>query len=1315
MLIGFDEIETLVEALEIRFLANKDSHLHFGLVTDFKDAKSEHTSGDNDLLNQAVKKITELNNKYAAFGNPFFLFHRPRKWNESERRWMGYERKRGKLTELNGLMRGNSKDAFIKIVGDTSILSKIKYVITLDSDTQLPRDSASKIIATMAHPLNTAVYDETKQRVVKGYGILQPRVMVSMPRPDSSIYAKLNGNEPGIDPYTRATSDVYQDLFKEGSFIGKGIYEVDIFEKTLHGRFPENRILSHDLLEGCYTRSGLVSDVQLYEKYPDSYHADMKRRHRWIRGDWQIASWMTPFVPTAGSGLHKNPLSALSRWKIFDNIRRSLFPIAITLLIISSWLLLPKAGWWTLTISAIVILPAILGSIWNILRKPKDVFFKHHMILAGRNAGSTAVSVLFTLICLPYEAFVNLDAIAKTLWRMIISHKHLLEWNPSVTAEKESSNKLLSSYFNMAIEPLLGISVAVFLYFHLKTVYPVAGPILFLWIFAPLITWKASEPLPKKLAELNRQQRIYLQKIARKTWAFFESLVNKDENWLPPDNIQEIPVPVIAHRTSPTNIGLSLLANLSAYDFGYITASQMVERTQKTFAALERLERYQGHFYNWYDTQTLQPLLPRYVSTVDSGNLAGHLLTLRQGIIELAEKKIISENTFDGIRTTLRILADNLGQEDFLKLRSFKTTLENAQSTLPDNLPELRQRLESIKESYRILTGTLNTPIESPAYFWEQALTSQIDKVTRELEIFVPWLFIEHQNDELDAMVKEAGIPTYLELDQLHKKLLAQIDSSEFQKSISSANNQLQNFLQSLEALEEQCSGYANMEWEFLYDKGKRLLSIGYNADEHRLDASYYDLLASEARLAIFLAIAQGKIPQESWFALGRHLLNVGDNPVLLSWSGSMFEYLMPQLVMPSFSNTLLDQTDISSVQRQIEYGKQMNVPWGISECCYNTIDVARNYQYRAFGVPSLGLKRGLGEDLVIAPYASVLALMVAPEKSCQNLEQISSLGFEGKFGLYEALDYTASRLPRGQNYALIQSFMAHHQGMSLLSLASVLLGQLMQKRFEADPEFSSTLLLLEERIPKITSFYAHTNDIADSHAAAVESEVRIIRTPHTTIPEVQLLSNGNYHIMVTAAGGGYSNWKGNAITRWKEDTTCDNWGNFCYVRDVELNSFWSTTHQPTHKKGNNFEVAFSQGRADFRDTHNNIETHTELVVSPEDDIEMRRVRITNHGLRRRMLEFTTYAEVVLAPADADSAHPAFSKLFVQTEIIEGQNAIICSRRPRGTDEKPPWMFHMVKAHGKPLVEISFETDRAKFIGRTRSLTSPEAMLKLAA
>lgn len=1313
MLTSIAEVEQLAEALEVRYLANQDHNLYYALLSDLKDADKEHLSEDDELIRHAVASIEKLNKRYHHGKHDiFFLFHRPRLWNPIEKKWMGYERKRGKLSDLNHLLRGHGRDKFSTIAGDLESLPQIAYVLTLDADTQLPRDSAWKLIATMAHPLNKAVYDTGKKRVTEGYGILQPRVSTSMPREDSSRYAHMNGNEPGIDPYTRLTSDVYQDLFHQGSFIGKGLYDIDVFEKTLDDRFPENRILSHDLLEGCYTRSGLLTDVQLYEKYPALYSTDMKRRHRWIRGDWQIAAWCLPWVPDARHKWHKNPLDAISRWKIFDNLRRSLFPPAVTALIILSWLLLPDAGWWTLIVTGIIILPGLLSNFWSLLHKPKDVILLHHVIVSGRSAGNAAVGAMFGAICLPYEAFMNLDAILRSCWRMLISRRHLLEWNPSGFAELSATNSLAGSYLAMILEPLTAVAVAVYLSVRASHALYIAGPIIALWLTAPLITWFVSQPIARKLTELTYEQTIFLQKLTRKTWAFFDEFVNKDDNWLPPDNFQEQPVSAIAHRTSPTNIGLSLLASLTAFDFSYITLSEMLDRIGGTFSSLQKMERFHGHLYNWYDTQTLTPLRPRYISSVDSGNFGGHLLTLRQGLLTIPDQQVIGENLFESLRNTLRILADTVHKRDFAVLKEFKTELESICSAQPATLYDTRIALERLLAKYGHVSKYLQTDDASKTHYWKKALETQITAPLEEMKKLTPWVFLSLPADVL-ATIPIPAIPTLRHISMLSVTTAHHSDQPWFESynaAVIAGSDQAKAFISATEYLAGQCADFADMEWDFLYDKNKRLLTIGYNADEHRMDSSFYDLLASEARLTVFLAIAQGKIPQESWFALGRLIVNVNGNPILLSWSGSMFEYLMPMLVMPSFDKTLINQTDKTSVQRQIQYGKERGVPWGISESGYNMIDAAQNYQYKAFGVPGLGLKRGLGEDLVIAPYASVMALMVSPERACTNLQQMATMGFEGKYGMYEAVDYTPSRLPRGQSFALVQSYMAHHQGMSLLSLSYLLLSQPMQKRFEAEPQFQATMLLLEERIPKATSYYAHTTDTADAHSIVSGSEVRIIRNPNTAVPEVQLLSNGNYHVMVTNAGGGYSKWKNLAVTRWREDSTSDNWGTFCYVRDLETGDYWSTAHQPTLRKSKYYEAAFSQGRADLRDRQQDIEMHTEIVVSPEDDIEMRRLYLINRSGRKKVLDITSYAEVVIAPPAADTAHPAFSNLFVQTEILKGQNAIICTRRPRGANDKEPWMFHLMKVHGTKAVDTSFETDRMQFIGRGNTVANPKAM-----
>ena len=1323
MLTNTDDIETLVEALEVRFLANRNDRLHFGLLTDFTDAAQETMPEDKLLVDFAKQKIDTLNKKYNRNKSDlFFLFHRPRCWNSKENAWMGYERKRGKLAQLNSLLRGGSQECFSLIVGDNSVFPQIKYVITLDADTQLPLGSAWKLIGTMAHPLNRPWYNKQKKRVTKGYGILQPRVTVSLPDITGSLYARMHGNEPGIDPYTRASSDVYQDLFEEGSFIGKGIYDVDTFIDVLEGRFPENSILSHDLLEGCYVRSGLLSDVQLFEKYPTTYRADTKRRSRWIRGDWQIFSWFLPLVPDGERHWHKNPISGLSRWKIFDNIRRSLIPLALTLLLLLGWITLPSSLYWTLLVSSIIIIPIVITSIWDTINKPKEVILMHHIKNSAHNMAGIFVKTLFTLICLPYEAYSNFAAIVRTLWRTIITRKKLLEWNPSANDERVNQSSLLASYLSMWAEPLLALIVSSYLAFYFSNEFKIAGPILLLWIAAPFVTWQLSTPLVKQVSMLSYEQNIFLHKLARKTWGFFEQFVTQEDNWLPPDNYQEQPAIQIAHRTSPTNIGLALLANISACDFGYITTRELIERTANTINSMKKMERYKGHFYNWYDTETLNPLFPKYVSTVDSGNLVGHLLVAKQGILAIPHKKIFAVKLLEGVRDTLYLLGDTLESKELLKqsIIDIETTINSDLI----NLYETKSHIESLTKNLIPVLEKITTNFGNDTYYWKQLLIRQVERAHEGLQIFEPWFLLAKAPAKFIDLVLTHTDFCLLELlkiaYELKTKAVSYIPSNNtvienewleaFKIALTKTIYQTEEQLTAAENLAQQCDEFVDIEWDFLYSKASNLFTIGYNVQEHHADASFYDLLASEARLSTFICIAQGKLPEESWFALGRLLTNVKGNSILLSWSGSIFEYLMPLLVMPTYENTLLDQTYKAAVKWQIEYGKQTGIPWGISESGFNMINANSNYQYRAFGAPGLGLKRGLEEDSVIAPYASAMALMVAPEQACENLQVLHENGFEGRYGLYEAIDYTPSRLAPGQTNAVIYSFMAHHQGMSLLSLAYLLLDKPMQKLFEAEPQFKATLLLLQERIPKASTFYAHTTDIADINYTPSGTETRIINTPNTTIPEVQLLSNGKYHVMVTNAGSGYSRWKGLAVTRWREDVTRDNWGTFCYIRDLESTNYWSNTFQPSLKKEEKYEAAFSQGRVDFRTTNKDIETHTEIVVSPEDDIEMRRLRITNNAVTRRTIEITSYAEVVLAHADSDLMQPAFSNLFVQTEIIPNQHAIICTRRPRSAFEQSPWMFHLMMIQEKKSEEISYETDRMEFIGRGNTSANPKAM-----
>jgi cyclic beta-1,2-glucan synthetase len=1262
-------VEALAEALEVRQLANRDAQLMFGLLTDFPDAALAQLPGDEALLAHAHGVIDALNARHP--GAPFCLFHRPRRWNPREGVWMGHERKRGKLEALNRLLRDgprgdiNAADSpvgkddgtddtasdFTCVLGDRDLLRQVRYVITLDTDTQLPRDAARQFVATMAHPLNRPRVGghPAAPRIVGGHGILQPRVGSALVASGATLYGSVFGGEPGIDPYTGAISDVYQDLFGEGSFIGKGIYDVDAVMQVLQGRLPDDRVLSHDLLEGGCARSGLLSDVELAEEPPPRYEVDAKRRHRWIRGDWQIAAWLLPTVPQPGGAPRgPNPVAMLTRAKILDNLRRSLVAPAMLALLLLGWLLLPMPALWTGLVLAVLLASTAMVLAGDLFRRPGPAGLQVQLGLALASARRHLAQAVFSLVVLPHEALYSLDAIGRTLWRLHVSHRRLLEWQPSAEVARTRAagtlEALRQAALRLAPAPLVAAAALAAIDLWRPEARAVATPLLGLWFLAPLVVWWFDHPVARQTAPLDEAERRELRLLARRTWAFFEAHVGPVDHFLPPDNVQWNPDERVAHRTSPTNIGLSLLATLSAHDFGWVDDATLIARTTATLDTLDQLERHRGHWLNWYDTQTLQPLRPAYVSSVDSGNLAGHLLTLRAGLLERARAAPDPALLLTGLDDPLRLLE----QVSAVDTAAFAAARADALAQAPGAWPALMQAAQALADA---------TPPGGEAADWAQALQRQC------------------------AAAWQATQP-------------------------------LPGREASLSRLAERAGAMAEMDFRFLYDEARDLLAIGFNVDDARLDDGCYDLLASEARLAVFVAIADGQLPQRAWFALGRRIATLGGRGVLLSWSGSMFEYLMPMLVMPTYDDTLLGQTMQGAVERQVRYGRQRGVPWGISESGYHATDAQLNYQYHAFGVPGLGLRRGLASDLVIAPYATVMALMVAPQAAAQNLHRLVAEGVGGRYGLFEAVDFTASRLPPGEDRAVVRSYMAHHQGMSLLALAATLLQQPMQRRFAADPALQATLMLLQERVPRTQPYQPPMAERADFRSGEpdVPTPPRLITTADTPHPEVQLLSNGRYHVMLTASGGGSSRWHDTALSRWREDGTTDTWGSFCYLKDLESGQTWSTTPMPLPAPPDRFEAVFSEGRAEFRRRDNGIDAHTEVVVSPEDDFELRRLRLANRSRRRRSIELTTYTEVALLPPAADAAHPAFGKLFVQTEWVAQPPVIICTRRARSAEERPPSMFHLVAVHGALAGPASCETDRARFIGRGHSLQAPRAM-----
>ena len=1284
------DVEELVEGLEVRYLANRDGNLFFALLTDFLDAPEEVEVHDAQLLALAAQAINQLNRKYAeGTVDRFFLFHRSRCWNPGQQVWMGHERKRGKLNDLNALLRGMGETRFTTIVGDIRPLLSVRYVLTLDTDTLLPQDVARQCVAAMMHPLSRPLFDTRKEKIVSGYALLQPRVGISLASTPRTLYSRLFGCDGGVDPYTRAVSDIYQDLFQQGSFIGKGIYDVDAFTCALEGCLPDNQILSHDLIEGCYARSGLLSDVQLYEQYPSRYSADIKRRHRWIRGDWQLVPWLLPWARNTQGEWTRNRLDVMARWKILDNLRRSLEPLALLSMLVWGWFASSEPLAWTLAVVGLLVIQPLLRTFTDVLQPPLNVPYREYLRALLDGLAQDLAQVCATIAWLPFEMYYSAGAIARSLWRMFFSRRLLLQWQPSREVERSSANRLSGLYREMWFGPVLALIALVGLSTDPLRL-AIAAPLLLAWLAGPWIAWRLSAKPEHATFTPSPESLHFLRVLARRTWAFFDEYVGPQDNWLPPDNIQEEPKAAIAHRTSPTNMGMALLAHLAGHDFGYLSTDRLLQRLAASLDSMNALERHRQHFYNWYDTQTCQPLRPQYISTVDSGNLAGLLLTLRAGLVQLPDQPLFGLCVIKGLRDTLNTLAETQGTKELCDQLS--PVLERAAQTI-----EPHALLDHLQTARAIAAAQANADDESA--YWQRVFIAQCDD----------WI----------ATLVRYQLPAPLSNHEPFSQTLRQLARlnrddwcAEHHDCIEAVRKRAGEAISVLNRLIELSGDLAQMDFSLLFDSKRDLFFIGYNAEERRLDTGYYDLLASEVRLTNFVVIAQSQIPQRAWFTLGRLLGVYAGVPTLMSWSGSMFEYLMPLLVMPNYDGSLLDQTCRAAVTLQIEQGKGLGIPWGVSESGYYMLDTHFNYQYRAFGVQALGLKRGLSEDVVIAPYASALALMVNPEAACKNLQRLANQGAAGRFGLYEAVDYTEARLPRGQRFALVQSFMAHHQGMSLLALTSVLLNQPMQRRFESDPALRSALLLLQERVPKTAEPYLQTEQptAVGDKGLNQDNKLRFFAHPGHKRTAVQLLSNGNYHVMLSSAGGGYSRRSDMAVTRWREDITQDNWGTFCYLRDIASGEFWSAAFQPTLRRTESQEAIFSDARAEYRALEMDYDSHMEIVVSPEDDIELRRLRITNRGTSARKFEITTYAEVVLAAPDTDAMHPAFSKLFVQTELLLPLQAILCSRRPRSSVEPTPWMCHLLAAHGVHIDTISYETDRARFIGRGLDLSAPAAL-----
>jgi cyclic beta-1,2-glucan synthetase len=1252
------------------------------LLSDWTDAANEHADGDDRLLTAAAEGIARLNQRYgsAPGGARFLLLHRHRLWNAGEGRWIGWERKRGKLCELNRLLRGARDTTFLD---PPAVPANVRYVITLDADTQLPRETVGRLIGKMAHPLNRPRFDAEAGRVVEGYAILQPRVTPALPvGREGSLFLRVFSNATGIDPYAAAVSDVYQDLFGEGSYTGKGIYDVDAFEAALAGRVPESVLLSHDLFEGIFARAGLASDVEVVEEFPSRYEIAARRHHRWVRGDWQLLPWILgrgPHAPQAEGARPRRGVPAIGRWKMLDNLRRSLSAPSVVVALMAGWALSRQnATLWTVFILTTMALPPLVPVMMDVLSHRPGVTPRSHIRALSTELRLAAIQFGMMMVLLAHQAWLAGDAILRTLIRLTVTRRHLLEWTPASGMAFNALPGVLNFYGRMSGALVVGAAaIAVALVFGQDT-WLLASAFAAAWFASPAIAyWASLSPTVSGTRPLAEQDARSLRLIARRTWRFFETFVTATDNMLPPDNFQETPKPVVAHRTSPTNIGLYLLSVTCARDFAWSGTLDAVERLEAALAVLERLPKHRGHLYNWYDTRSLRPLDPPYVSSVDSGNLSGHLIALANTCREWRRQPVGNQQLLQGVVDALDLI-----REEARRLSDGAGSQAVSWRRLDDEIDRLAACLAR--------AGADDTGLEPRlGALSDQALI--LSDAVRHIAL---------EEDD------QAGTDLQFWADALHTCL----ESHRRDRDTSS----VAMLDARLAALEQVARAQAlAMDFDFLLDPDRLLLSIGYQATEGVLDPSCYDLLASEARLASFIAVAKRDAPARHWFRLGRAVTPVAHGAALISWSGSMFEYLMPSIVMRAPTDSLTEQTNRLVVERQIRYAAALWLPWGISESAYNARDLDFTYQYSNFGVPGLGLKRGLADNTVVAPYATALASMVDPQAATRNYEHLERLGAQGRYGFYEALDFTPARVPDGETVAIVRAFMAHHQGMTITAIANTLLDGVLRNRFHLEPIVQATELLLQERVPRdVTATPPLVSETSTARIQEIEGAVAWRNaSPHGAAPSTQLLSNGRYTVMLTAAGSGYSTWRDLAVTRWREDATCDALGSYVFLRDAASREVWSAGYQPIGTESAGYDVTFNEDRAEFVRRDGALATSLQVLVSAEDDAEVRRVAISNLGDETREVHVTSYLELVLAPQAADVAHPAFSKLFVETEYLGGLGAILATRRRRTPAEPQVWAAHLAVVDGETVGQREFETDRARFLGRGASVRAPGSVV----
>lgn len=1227
-------VEELAKQLEVHYLSNREKNLYFGLIGDFKDGKLEKEEDDEKITKKGIEVIKRLNKKYSEDENIFYYFHRDRVYSNSEEKWMGWERKRGALVEFNELILGKSDTTYSTVSSDISPLNnKIKYIITLDADTKLPLEAAKKLIGTIGHPLNSAVIDKEKNIVTEGYGIIQPRIALDIESSNKSLFTRIYAGQGGIDPYTTAVSDIYQDLFGEGIFTGKGIYDLQVFQLCLKESIPENTVLSHDLLESSYVRAGLATDIELIDGYPERYNSYIMRLHRWTRGDWQLIRWLTR--------KDKNPISRLSKWKIMDNMRRSLVPIGILLTMILGLTIFPGNIYLWISIGLLAIFTPFLATLFEHILYENNIIGKLKLngnMISGVK-GSFYQGIL-SFVFLPYEGYMLSDAILRTIYRVKFSKKNLLQWTTAFDMEKKLKNDLKSLFIIMRSSVLIGLGIIVLTFLNsIQNIY-IGLVIGILWVISPMIAYFISKEDEEKKVEVDT---IYLRQISRKTWDYYEEFTDEKNNFLPPDNYQEYPYNGVAYRTSPTNIGFLWVAILSARDLGYITTSEMVDLFDKTISSVEKLDKWEGHLYNWYDTRNLEPLRPKFVSTVDSGNFISYLYVLREGMKEYLERPLIGRELIQGLKDTVNLIEDkDIRKEIFIQIEKIKIV-----------------EIDRLKDLYNILESENNKNEDK----WIKNSLNRVEALLR-----------EYENGNVEK--------TILDIESLIDRIDKLIDEVDFRP---------------------------------LYDYKKNLFSIGYIVEEKQLLDSYYDLLASEARTTSYIAICRGEIPKKHWFKLGRSLIVKDKYRSLSSWTGTIFEYLMPTLIMKDYKNTLLDETYNTAINVQKNYCDNQNLPWGISESGFFAFDVNLNYQYKAFGVPLLGFKRGLKEDLVISPYASILALNFKAREVVSNMNNLAREGMEGEYGFYEAIDFTTGRLPINMDKGIVKSYMTHHQGMVLLSINNFLNKQVLVERFHRNPEMKSGELLLQEKIPMNAIVAKEKENLMDLEYEEKKNDLSLVRTykkKDLNSLKSHILSSGDYSTLITNRGIGYSKKNNIFINRWRKEELLNQYGIFIYINNLTENKYWSTTYSPTKVEPREYEVSFSNDKVSFYRKDGYIETKMDVILLSEEDGEIRKIKLINNSDEDVLIEVCSYFEIVADLLESDISHPVFSNLFIRTELIKEYEGLLAYRRKRREEQEQVYIVHSISCDDKEEVGFEYETNRSNFIGRGRGLSNPQGILK---